>query len=259
LCTHIKREKACFRIENGDIGVPFSVFNDNDSMATYMLLRWLSCKHSIYADATSIPSQLSQKSALEKQANLKEDLFLRERARILFTKIRCLTCANQTIDSSEAEIAQQLRREVYDLLRVNPRLPEQELFQNLISKHGSTVVYDAPKTMKNKASLLADWSPTLLMGAIAVFYGLHRLSRWIGPTTPNQAMRIILGERYYSTFEDFPFTVKERLILYDLIKIPKKYFRVPFVESFMKRFFKHKNNVSPAFCNQFRDKSINDA
>jgi cytochrome c-type biogenesis protein CcmH/NrfF len=178
----------------------------------------------MYNNAMDSPTLLFSESDKNKE-NLQAELFLKERARILFPKIRCLTCANQSIDSSNSEMAKQLRKEVYELLRSNPSIPQQEIFENLRNKHGTAVIYDLPEAKKSKTLRVIDFDPIALLGIIGISYSLYKLYRKIGPTTSYQAIKSILNQRY-SSIESYPFTSKERKVLCDLILIPRKKHRV---------------------------------
>jgi len=62
--------------------------------------------------------------------------------RELTAKIRCLVCQNQSLADSDAELASDLRREVYALW--NEQKSEEEIIDFLVSRYGDFVLYDPP-------------------------------------------------------------------------------------------------------------------
>ncbi|HHB13508.1 MAG TPA: cytochrome c-type biogenesis protein CcmH [Chromatiales bacterium] len=57
-------------------------------------------------------------------------------------KLRCLVCQNETLLDSQAELAQDLRREVYDLMASGKS--DQEVIDFLTARYGDFVLYDPP-------------------------------------------------------------------------------------------------------------------
>ncbi len=62
--------------------------------------------------------------------------------RELTAKIRCLVCQNQSLADSDAELANDLRREVYALWK--EKKSEDEIVDFLVSRYGDFVLYDPP-------------------------------------------------------------------------------------------------------------------
>jgi len=62
--------------------------------------------------------------------------------RELAAKIRCLVCQNQSLADSDAELANDLRREVYILWK--EKKSEDEIIDFLVSRYGDFVLYDPP-------------------------------------------------------------------------------------------------------------------
>jgi len=89
----------------------------------------------------------------------------------LTKELRCLVCQNQTIADSNAELAADLRRQVYEMLQQGKS--KQEIVQFMTDRYGDFVLYKPP--FKGKTSLL--WiAPVvfLLMGLITVFFFIQR-------------------------------------------------------------------------------------
>ena len=85
----------------------------------------------------------------------------------LTKELRCLVCQNQTIADSNAELAADLRRQVYEMLQQGK--PKEEIVQFMTDRYGDFVLYKPP--FKGKTSVL--WiAPVvfLSMGLITVFF-----------------------------------------------------------------------------------------
>jgi cytochrome c-type biogenesis protein CcmH len=85
----------------------------------------------------------------------------------LTKELRCLVCQNQTIADSNAELAADLRRQVYEMLQQGKS--RQEIVQFMTDRYGDFVLYKPP--FKGKTSVL--WiAPVvfLLTGLITVFF-----------------------------------------------------------------------------------------
>ncbi|MDD5319924.1 MAG: cytochrome c-type biogenesis protein CcmH [Methylococcales bacterium] len=89
----------------------------------------------------------------------------------LTSELRCLVCQNQTIADSNAELAADLRRQVYEMLQQGKS--RQEIIRFMTDRYGDFVLYKPP--FKGKTSIL--WiAPVvfLLMGLITVFFFIRR-------------------------------------------------------------------------------------
>lgn len=65
------------------------------------------------------------------------------RYRDLLEEVRCLVCQNQSLESSDAELAQDLRNEVYRLVVIEDRSRE-EAVDFLTQRYGDFVLYRPP-------------------------------------------------------------------------------------------------------------------
>jgi cytochrome c-type biogenesis protein CcmH len=84
--------------------------------------------------------------------------------RELIGKLRCLVCQNESLAGSQAELAQDLRNEVYKMMRAGQS--EDEILDFLIARYGDFVLYDPPL----KPSTYVLWfGPFVLIGIGAVF------------------------------------------------------------------------------------------
>jgi len=94
--------------------------------------------------------------ALNAHANGTED-----RIRKLEEKLRCLVCQNQTLADSNAELAEDLRREVRE--QVAKGRSDAEIIEYLVQRYGDFVLYEPP--FKATTALLWIGPFALLIGA----------------------------------------------------------------------------------------------
>ena len=96
---------------------------------------------------------------------------LQESYETLTKELRCLVCQNQTIADSNAELAADLRQQVFEMLQQGKS--REEIVQFMTDRYGDFVLYKPP--FKGKTSLL--WiAPVvfLVMGLITVFFFIRR-------------------------------------------------------------------------------------
>jgi cytochrome c-type biogenesis protein CcmH len=86
------------------------------------------------------------------------------RFKTLSGQLRCLVCQNQSIGDSNAELAQDLRREVYEMIKEGQN--DEQIVTFLVDRYGDFVLYKPPVT--TTTALL--WAgPFLLIGIGLVF------------------------------------------------------------------------------------------
>jgi cytochrome c-type biogenesis protein CcmH len=93
------------------------------------------------------------------------------RLKALAGELRCLVCQNQTLADSNASLAEDLRREVRDMIAKN--MSDQEIIDFLVARYGDFVLYRPPL----KATTAVLWvGPFLLMlvGAASLVMALRR-------------------------------------------------------------------------------------
>ena len=66
--------------------------------------------------------------------------------KVLIEELRCLVCQNQTIADSNAELAQDLRRQVYEMLQQGKSKDEIATF--MTDRYGDFVLYNPPFKVK---------------------------------------------------------------------------------------------------------------
>lgn len=102
---------------------------------------------------------------------LGDDPVVEARLKTLAVELRCLVCQNQTLADSNAPLAEDLRREVREMIVKN--MSDQEIIDFLVSRYGDFVLYRPP--LKSTTTVL--WvGPFVLLavGAIALVVALKR-------------------------------------------------------------------------------------
>ncbi|TKB89848.1 MAG: cytochrome c-type biogenesis protein CcmH [Nitrospira sp.] len=107
---------------------------------------------------------------------LTDDPVAEARLKHLAVELRCLVCQNQTLADSSAPLAEDLRREVREMIAKN--MSDPEIIEFLVSRYGDFVLYRPP--LKATTTLL--WvGPFVLMaiGVTALVMTLRRRSRTV--------------------------------------------------------------------------------
>jgi cytochrome c-type biogenesis protein CcmH len=99
------------------------------------------------------------------------DPVLEKRMIGLADKLRCLVCQNESLASSHAELAEDLRREVREQMKKG--MSDQEIIDYLVARYGDFVLYDPPV---KKTTLVLWYGPfaLLLIGGGLLFYQLRK-------------------------------------------------------------------------------------
>ncbi|MEN8174203.1 MAG: cytochrome c-type biogenesis protein [Pseudomonadota bacterium] len=91
----------------------------------------------------------------------------------LIAELRCLVCQNQNIADSNAELAQDLRRKTYEMVRQGKS--EKEIVAFMVQRYGDFVLYRPPV---NQQTLLLWIGPFIIFGVgIAVLFVFVRRRR----------------------------------------------------------------------------------
>ena len=102
-----------------------------------------------------------------------------QRYRTLVDELRCLVCQNQTIAESNADLASDLRREVY--LMVEDGRSEDEIAGFMVARYGDFVLYRPP--LRGDTILL--WAGPFLLAAIGLtVLAVHLRRRRRAPAAP---------------------------------------------------------------------------
>jgi cytochrome c-type biogenesis protein CcmH len=99
--------------------------------------------------------------------DLAADPVLEKRMIGLAEKLRCLVCQNESLASSHAELAEDLRREVREQMSKGKN--DKEIIDYLVARYGDFVLYEPP--MKSYTLLLwfGPFAMLLLGGGMLVF------------------------------------------------------------------------------------------
>ncbi len=93
----------------------------------------------------------------------------------LTVELRCLVCQNQNLADSDAPLAQDLRREIYEMMQAGRS--DNEIKQFLIDRYGDFVLYKPP--VKNNTLLLWFLPAFLLAGGALVVLMIVRKRKLI--------------------------------------------------------------------------------
>lgn len=108
--------------------------------------------------------------------DLAEDPAVEKRMVEVTSKLRCLVCQNETIAASQAQIANDLRRQVRELIRAGKS--DDEIYDYMVQRYGDFVLYQ-PQVKSYNAPLWIGPIVLLLAGAGILFYQLRRRGRMV--------------------------------------------------------------------------------
>ena len=128
-------------------------------------------------------------AAAEEAKPLAENQQAEARLKGLALELRCLVCQNQTLADSSAPLAEDLRREVREMIAKN--MTDQEIIDFLVARYGDFVLYRPP--LKATTTLL--WlGPFLLLvvGGITLAVALRRRAKKVNdPTLSDEDHRTV--------------------------------------------------------------------
>lgn len=90
--------------------------------------------------------------------DLAQDPVVEKRMTALAENLRCLVCQNESLASSHAELAEDLRREVRE--QIKKGMTDKEITDYLVARYGDFVLYDPPV---KSYTLLLWFGPFLLL------------------------------------------------------------------------------------------------
>lgn len=93
--------------------------------------------------------------------------------KLLIKELRCLVCQNQTIADSNAALAQDLRRQVYEMLQQGKT--KQQIADFMTDRYGDFVLYNPP--FKAKTSLLWLGPIAFLVIGLVILFFFSRTKR----------------------------------------------------------------------------------
>ena len=98
--------------------------------------------------------------------DLAKDPVVEKRMVSLAENLRCLVCQNESLASSHAELAEDLRREVRELIKKG--MTDQEIKDYLVARYGDFVLYEPP--LKNSTLLLWLGPFVLLLAGMGILF-----------------------------------------------------------------------------------------
>jgi cytochrome c-type biogenesis protein CcmH len=111
----------------------------------------------------------------------------------LIEQLRCLVCQNQSLADSDAELAHDLRAEVYEMIQAGNT--DEEIVTFLVARYGDFVLYNPPV----KPSTYLIWFGPFILLLIAALVLLRTVHRQKNPVvndiTPEERARLdsVLG------------------------------------------------------------------
>lgn len=115
-------------------------------------------------------------AAAAKVAPPAEDPQIEQRMKNLTQQLRCLVCQNETLADSQADLAEDLRREIREQMKAGKT--DQEILAYLTQRYGDFVLYKPPVKM---TTYLLWFGPfvLLLLGVLFLFKYLRRRKQLI--------------------------------------------------------------------------------
>jgi cytochrome c-type biogenesis protein CcmH len=123
-------------------------------------------------------------AAAEEARPLADNPQVEARLKTLAVELRCLVCQNQTLADSNAPLAEDLRREVREMIAKD--MSDREIIDFLVQRYGDFVLYRPPW----KASTTLLWlGPFLLLiaGATALVLVLRKRQKKLADVTLSEA------------------------------------------------------------------------
>lgn len=122
--------------------------------------------------------------AAQEARPLAENQQAEARLKALAVELRCLVCQNQTLADSNAPLAEDLRREVREMIAKN--MSDQEIIDFLVERYGDFVLYRPP--LRVTTTLL--WiGPFLLLaiGGMALILAVRRRQKTLPEVVVSEA------------------------------------------------------------------------
>jgi len=123
-------------------------------------------------------------AAAEEARPLADNPQVEARLKTLAVELRCLVCQNQTLADSNAPLAEDLRREVREM--ITKGMSDREIIDFLVQRYGDFVLYRPPW----KATTTLLWlGPFLLLiaGATTLVLALRRRQKKLSAVTLSEA------------------------------------------------------------------------
>lgn len=92
--------------------------------------------------------------------------------KVLINELRCLVCQNQNLADSNAELAQDLRKQVHTML-VEEKMQRDQVVEYMVERYGDFVLYNPP--VKNYTYLL--WTGPFLFLLIGLWFAYRIIAQ----------------------------------------------------------------------------------
>ncbi|MGE5469007.1 MAG: cytochrome c-type biogenesis protein [Ignavibacteria bacterium] len=115
---------------------------------------------------------------------LAEDPVVEKRMIAISEEMRCLVCQNESLAGSHADLAQDLRRELRELIRQGKS--DEEIKEFMVSRYGDFVLY-RPRLQPTTWLLWAGPFVLLAVGVVVLIAYLRRRSRAVEELAPLSA------------------------------------------------------------------------
>ncbi len=103
----------------------------------------------------------------------------------LIYQMRCLVCQNQTIADSDADLAKDLRNEIFKMIESGKS--DQEIIDFMVARYGEFVLYK-PRVEKKTLLLWAGPAILLILALIILVWTIFRRKRGKQPTVEQNAL-----------------------------------------------------------------------
>jgi cytochrome c-type biogenesis protein CcmH len=130
------------------------------------------CAFTASAQSVSPPVPGQAQASLREAAPMADDPQLEARLVDISQELRCMVCQNESLASSNAELANDLRREVRDLIRQGNT--DQEVKDFLVSRYGDFVLY---RPEVKPLTWVLWFGPFVLLLVAAVLMGVYLRQR----------------------------------------------------------------------------------
>ena len=115
------------------------------------------------------------------------------RAVALSEKLRCLVCQNQTIADSNAELAQDLRRQIREQIAAGKS--DKEIVDYMVARYGDFVLYRPPFKERTWLLWLGPFALLLMVAAFAAFFIRRSRAPAAAPADPAALKKLLDDEK----------------------------------------------------------------
>ena len=111
-----------------------------------------------------------------------EDPELEKRLVHLAENLRCLVCQNESLASSHADFAKDMRREIREQMQINKS--DEEIVEFLVARYGDFILFNPPLKSTTWLLWFGPFALFLIGGFTLIFYLRHRRIQVKGKDSP---------------------------------------------------------------------------